>query len=141
MEAKAWQAFYATLLLERSKFGLNELLGGARWEKKANQQEGHKAEVWSNLPYERDRFASNNSHRHCGMVKRRGAKYRPSDYCRATRPQISNVRRMRAVHLQDDVEAGRQEAVNKKRDHVAVELARSVFFPWPTIHLMRPPNT
>ena len=27
MEAKAWQAFYATLLLERSKFGLNELLG------------------------------------------------------------------------------------------------------------------
>ena len=26
MEAKAWQAFYATLLLERSKFGLNELL-------------------------------------------------------------------------------------------------------------------
>jgi hypothetical protein len=27
VEAKAWQAFYATLLLERSKFGLNELLG------------------------------------------------------------------------------------------------------------------
>ena len=27
MEAKAWQAFSATLLLERSKFGLNELLG------------------------------------------------------------------------------------------------------------------
>ena len=25
-EAKSWQAFYATLLLERSKFGLNELL-------------------------------------------------------------------------------------------------------------------
>src|SRR3569832_1378973 len=25
-EAKAWQAFYATLLRERSKFGLNELL-------------------------------------------------------------------------------------------------------------------
>ena len=29
MEAKAWQAFSATLSLERSKFGLNELLGGA----------------------------------------------------------------------------------------------------------------
>jgi hypothetical protein len=27
VEAKAWQAFSATLLLERSKFGLNELLG------------------------------------------------------------------------------------------------------------------
>jgi hypothetical protein len=27
VEAKAWQAFYATPLLERSKFGLNELLG------------------------------------------------------------------------------------------------------------------
>ena len=26
MEAKGWQAFYATLLMERSKFGLNELL-------------------------------------------------------------------------------------------------------------------
>jgi hypothetical protein len=37
VEAKAWQAFSATLLLERSKFGLNELLGAqpcaaiARW--------------------------------------------------------------------------------------------------------------
>jgi hypothetical protein len=29
VEAEAWQAFYATLLLERSKFGLNELLGDA----------------------------------------------------------------------------------------------------------------
>jgi hypothetical protein len=29
VEAKAWQAFYAALLLERSKFGLNELLGDA----------------------------------------------------------------------------------------------------------------
>jgi hypothetical protein len=29
VEAKAWQAFSATLLLERSKFGLNELLGDA----------------------------------------------------------------------------------------------------------------
>jgi hypothetical protein len=28
VEAKSWQAVYATLLLERSKFGLNELLGG-----------------------------------------------------------------------------------------------------------------
>jgi hypothetical protein len=27
VEAKGWQAFYATLLMERSKFGLNELLG------------------------------------------------------------------------------------------------------------------
>jgi hypothetical protein len=27
VEAKAWQAVDATLLLERSKFGLNELLG------------------------------------------------------------------------------------------------------------------
>jgi hypothetical protein len=27
VEAKAWQAFSATLLLERNKFGLNELLG------------------------------------------------------------------------------------------------------------------
>jgi hypothetical protein len=27
VEAKAWQALSATLLLERSKFGLNELLG------------------------------------------------------------------------------------------------------------------
>jgi hypothetical protein len=33
VEAKAWQAFVATLLLERSKFGLNELLAtkGDRW--------------------------------------------------------------------------------------------------------------
>jgi hypothetical protein len=27
VEVKAWQAFPATLLLERNKFGLNELLG------------------------------------------------------------------------------------------------------------------
>jgi hypothetical protein len=27
VEAEAWQAFSATLMLERSKFGLNELLG------------------------------------------------------------------------------------------------------------------
>ena len=29
VEAKAWQAFSATLLLERSDFGLNELSGAA----------------------------------------------------------------------------------------------------------------
>jgi hypothetical protein len=37
VEAKAWQAFYAALSLERSKFGLNELLGlalGAAKEKR-----------------------------------------------------------------------------------------------------------
>ena len=38
MEAKQWQAFPATVLLERSKFGLNELLGRTRLVEAASQQ-------------------------------------------------------------------------------------------------------
>jgi hypothetical protein len=46
VEAKAWQAFSATLLLERSKFGLNELLGCVPSGKKPIDQQGSNAKDW-----------------------------------------------------------------------------------------------